>query len=379
MQYGLVNVTMETDLNTTVMNMTRLSCEEAQKNGLPLPLHPTTASVIRYLQITYFIVSFLIGLFLNTLLVVLVARYKKLQNLTFALPLQIVTIDAAHTIIIYPTATASAIIGRLPLTSLCSTLGFFLTFLRLSRGLLMSMLVFDRFCTVYMPFWYNRNRTKVVIATSLSAWTLAMAASLPLVSGLLDCYSFQRFTWTCVIGEGCSHPAVCATYRTIVTTTVVGSLFVAFLLYGALLRKAKKIRNRVTTISNEIQTLDDHTTEEAREAARKKKIRERNANTTFFIMFVTLVGVSFFSYFFFNFGGIALRSLKLSPPPPAYIILAIIARSLFVMLVIMDPLVILRNPEVREVLSAITRKIKRRVIRERETASRIETRSSLHQ
>ena len=44
-----------------------------------------------------------------------------------------------------------------------------------------------------------------------------------------------------------------------------------------------------------------------------------------------------------------------------YTILAIVARSPFVSLIILDPLVIMRNPEVKEAIVAIKTKIKRKL------------------
>lgn len=343
--------------NTTGDNMTSVNCKVIQERGLPLPLQQTTADLIRSLQICYYIISFVVGISLNVFLIAIIARYKRLQNVTLSYALQIVVVDLAHALIIYPSSATNAIVGTFVFQGFCSVLGFIVTLLRIARGMLMSMLMVDKFCTVFLPFWYNRNRVKVVVMISLLSWAVSTVVALVAISGLLDCYTFQPFTWACQLGEGCDNQVACTAFRTFVTTTSSVGLFIAFLLYGALILKARKIRNRIAVTTNGVEGQGSESIV-AREMAQRARLRERRANTTFFILFLSLVGVSFFPYLFFTFGNITLNSLNLNPPPTAYIILAIIARSPYVSLIIWDPIVILRNGEVREVVSSIKAKLK---------------------
>ena len=267
--------------------------------------------MVRSLQIIYYITSFILGIVLNGILILTITSDKKLQNVTYCFALQIVIADLAHALVVYPTSAVNAIVGYFAFTGLCSTLGLFITLMRIARSSLMAMLVIDRFCTVFLPFWYNRNRGKLVVATSLVSWVISIIVSLIPVSGLLDCYTFQQPTWACQLGEGCSYQVACTVYRTFVTTTIVVGLFLVLLLYVALLIKAKKIRNRVAmdaSTTNESQ--------EVREETKRTRLRERRTNTTFFILFLALIGTSFVPYFFFTFGNIVLSALKLNPPPP---------------------------------------------------------------
>ena len=352
-EMSLTNASMMEMMNITNTTASGPTCAGIQVKGLPLPLTPTTASVVRSLQITYYITSFLLGLLLNGSLILIISCNKKLRNVTYCFALQIVIVDFAHALIIYPTSAVNAIVGGLAFTGLCSTLGLFVTFMRSSRNLLMAMLVVDRFSTVFSPFWYNRSRTKLVMATSLVAWVVPTIVALIPVSGLLDCYTFTRPTWACQLGVGCSHKVACTAYRTFITTSSLITLSMVFLLYIALLIKARKIRNKVATVSSESR--------EVSEEAKRTRLRERRANTTFFILFLALTGSLFFPYLFFNFGNLALSALKLRPPPPAFTIIAIIARSSYVILIILDPIVIMRNPEVKEAIADVKTKIKEKL------------------
>ena len=147
-----------TSILDDVMNVTDNStCHDIQVNGQSLPLSPTAAAIMRSLLIIYYIGSFVLGLFLNGSLILILTRNRKLRNVTFSFALQIVIVDFAHALVIYPTSAVNAIVGHFAFTGLCSTLGLVVTFLRIARSCLMAMLVIDRFCTVFSPFWYNRN------------------------------------------------------------------------------------------------------------------------------------------------------------------------------------------------------------------------------
>ena len=259
-------------LDDDLMNVTNsstsdeLTCHKVQVKGLPLPLSPTTADVMHSLQIIYYIGSFLLGTVLNTFLISIMATNKKLKQVTYWYAGQIIVLDLANAMVIFPTSAVNAILNSFPFTGLCSILGLVATFLPICRSLVMAMLVVDRFCTVYVPFWYNRNQTKVVIFTSLVAWIVAMIFSLIPATGLLDCYAIQRFTWSCQLGIGCLHQAACTAFRTIITTTLTLGSLVAFLLYCVLLVKARKICNR-------LEASMDNKSQEEREI-RKRRLHE---------------------------------------------------------------------------------------------------------
>ncbi len=339
--------------NTSSGGGGELTCQQRLELGAPLPLSMTAAETLRYIQIIYYSINFPVALFLNILVVYLVARYKVLHDITFYLALQITIVDLANAITVYPTTLANLIADRYVFTGLCDTLGVIFTILRTARNLFMMVLVADRFCLIFLPFWYSRQRVKVTIPLSIIAGMIPFILAIVPVNGILGCYGFQRLTWSCVIGPGCINAVGCTTHRAFVTTSTNGALFVAFLLYLALLVKARKLRNKVAiSTSNEIP--------EDREIERQRIQREQRANTTILILFTTLVGISFPGYLFFTFGNIALNSLNIQPPPAGYTIAAAISRSIFALITVMDPIVIMRNQDVKQVLLEIVTKMKKK-------------------
>jgi hypothetical protein len=272
------------DDEDTVANLT---CEELQLvfgSPLPLPLH--VANVLRYIQAANYFIYFIFGFLLNLFVMMLVLCNKNLRTVTFILALQVCVGNMINSVIVLPTSAVNAIAGRNVFTGLCSTLGFLTFFLGLARFYLMFVLVLDRFCTVFIPFSYHRYRIKTVLLFSIGAWMLAFMVSLFPVGGLLDCYTLLRNTWTCFPAGGCVYQRACFAYRWTSYTFSNVCGVVSLVMYLLLFRKAKKLRNRIVVASP-----FEAAAEEREEMAQRLK-RERKANTTFFFLFLALIGVS---------------------------------------------------------------------------------------
>ena len=143
----------------------------------------------------------------------------------------------------------------------------------------------------------------------------------------------------------------------------IGS-FIALLLYSALLCRAKKLKNKIV-LSQSSEN------EEDRAIARRNRKREKSANVTFFIMLIAIVGVTLPPYILFNLNTVLLSALGLNPPPPAFTIIMIAFGNLYSLIFIMDPIVIMRNQDVREVVKSIIAKLRGR--REKATAQNSST------
>ena len=321
-----------------------------QEQGSLLPVSMTTANVLRYIQVVYYLICFLIAVLLNTFVITIVVRFQRLHSLIFYFSLQIIIVDLINAIIIFPHSAANAIADRFIFTGLCTTLGFFISFFRFARNTLMFVLVVDRFCAIFLPFWYNQHRSRAITLLSIIAWTLTMIFIL--INASLGCYQFQRFTWTCSLGIGCKNMTMCSAYATLFIAVVNITAFVSFLLYLALLCKAKKLRNRIVPP----QSTSDST--EAKEIEKRKRQSERRGNTTFFILFTAIIGITFPAYLLAIFGDTALYILK-ATPPAAYTVVLVLLRGTPNLITILDPIVIMRNQDVREVLQTIFAKVRR--------------------
>ena len=135
--------------------------------------------MLRYIQaLCYNIINLCFGLFINLFVIVLTLHFKKLQNITFLLGLQVCISDMLNGAIFLPTSATNAIADCFVFTGLCSVFGFALFFLGHARTYLMFVLVLDRFFTVFVPFWYQRQWVRVILFLSLGAWILAFVVAL---------------------------------------------------------------------------------------------------------------------------------------------------------------------------------------------------------
>ena len=130
--------------------------------------------------------------------------------------------------IFLPTSATNAIADRFVFTGLCSVFGFALFFLGHTRTYLMFVLVLDHFFTIFVPFWYQRQRIRVVLPLSL-AWSLDLGVcrcfGTSIIKGVLDCYSVERSSWGCYPSQGCYHQRACLTYTwTVLTLTNICSV-----------------------------------------------------------------------------------------------------------------------------------------------------------
>ena len=340
---SLTTLLPENDTTPTGLNLT---CEQQQYEfGSPLPIPTNVANILRYIQVAYFLIGLPFGVLLNLFVIVIILRNKNLQNVTFILALQVCVGDMIDAAIVFPTSAANAIADRFVFTGFCTTIGFAVFYLRIVRIYLMLVLVLDRFCSVFMPFWYQRNKIKVVVPLSLGAWSWAFIIAIIPIRGILDCYSFQRNTWACVPTNGCRNKNACSTYNS--TSIALSNVcnIIGLVLYSFLFYKAKKLGNKLA-FNLPPQGNTDSTG--ARQAAAAEKLkRERRANITFLVLFLALVGVGLPPFVFFVIGRPIITALEVVPHP-AYTVAGVIGRAFYPLLTIVDPIVVMRNQDFKE-------------------------------
>jgi hypothetical protein len=336
-------------------NSTNLTCEQLRQLGNPHLVSAAIANPLRYLQLTFYMICYPTALLLNVFVIFIIARFKKLHTTTFYLALQIIVANLANIIVYYPYSSANAIADKNVSLALCPALGFITSFLLAARNLLMFVLVADRFCLILMPFRYSRHRVRVVIPLSIGGWMLALTVSVVPLIGLRKCYALTRVTWVCIVGRGCDMQQ-CNSYSIFVTTLNSGGTFIAFLLYLALYCKAKKIRNRI-----EVASLPNESAE-AREVAKEARKRDRRANATFMILFGALIGVTLPAFISTNLTravGIFHTTQNTTPTPrPLLTFVSVVLTNIYLLIFITDPIVIMRNQDVREVMVTIKAKLR---------------------
>ena len=330
------------EVNLTNQSMS-IPCEERQYIGIMI-LDFETETIMRSIVIAFLLLLFPFAVFLNCLFVILVAKSKILQQTTFYLALQVVVVDLASVFFVFPLTITGGFIQQWSLEPVLCTLTLFIeAFIRSSRQFLMFAFVTDRFCLVFFPFRYRRHRNKLVISLCIGVYTISVV--LASVLSVLDCVGFSRVTWHCDLSEGCTNPEACGIWTSIslVFLTVWGS-FVPLVMYVILFIKARMVKNRVVPVN-------------AFEEVTLYFNRERKANVTFLIMFLSLFGVVIVPFLLFSGEVLAYRTLN-AQTTPGYTVALTLCVLIFNILPIVDPIAIMRHSDFRKALSSFKKELK---------------------
>ena len=347
------------NLTTTFANnetifVENFTCREIQEEfGLPLQLETSIADTLRYIQGVFYIMSFPIAVFLNLSVILLILCSRRLRDITFLLIVQVLGIDLLNSLVFFPTSAANAIAGRFVFTGLCSTTGFFLLFLSQIRIYLMFVLVFDRFGNVFMPFWYKRHRLKVALSLSIGAWMFAFVLALIPAKGLLDCYSVLRNSWGCYPSLGCLHKNECLRFNSITLAMSSSCNVVSLLLYLTLFCKARQLSKRIIA-EVPLPHMGAILSEEEKAAAEQRHKREKRANSTFFLLFLSLIGVSLPIVIVVPL----TRAIGGADASMPYRVADVLAVMTLPLLFIIDPAVMMRNEDFRVVMKNLLQKMR---------------------
>ena len=220
------------------------SCEELRLFGKQ-ELSDNADLGLRYFVLGYNIVLFPFSLSLTGLIIFLVIKFKHLQQTTFFLALQVAIVDFLYTLFFMPTAITSTIGGQWSIgLHTCIISGGVFSFIFQHRNWLMFVFVFDRFCTVFMPFRYDTYRRKVTLLLFLTAIALAVISAV--LAMTFSCFGLSRVIWLCIstIDETCPNYELCQQLAILFIT--IGKIVVpmAMVMYIALFIKAKKVHNQ---------------------------------------------------------------------------------------------------------------------------------------
>lgn len=195
-----------------------------------------------------------------------------------------------------------------------------------------------------MPFWYGRHRVKVVLPLNIGAWLASIVHIVVLLRGHLDCYSFSRTVWTCIVSDGSKYTDICRAFWLLSLTLFTLGVFV---LYTVMMCKARKLRNKVHVAVEQAKTCS-----EGREIVTRNRKIDRRANTTFLLLFMASVGVLVPPYLYFAIDGAILQAVGMATPP-AFTACSIIMLNIYYLIFTPDPVIMMRNQDVREVIKVI--------------------------
>ena len=312
--------------NTDASSNLSLTCAARNLGPVVLPYSAALTVTIRVIQIIYNLLLLVTGTFLYIVVVIFVAKYKKLQTLPFAVALQVVVLDLLLLVVIVGTILNMIANRWLFGEIMCGLEGFYISIMFSVRVFLMFVFVIDRFLAIFWTFGYPKHKVKVTVTLSIASWVLSLGHVIPYV---LDCFAFKENAWSCGLANDCND--ACSYFNSIYAFTIlVPSMVIPTILYVILFIKGLCAKKAAASM----------------EVAQHRK-REWKAVITFSLLFVTLLAVTLP-----NLVAIVILDLlfDVDSLPPALHILAVAVISTLYLLIITDPIVIMRNRDFREIL-----------------------------
>ncbi len=301
---------------------------------------PALAIGSRVFQIVYGSLQVVLGTLLNTFILFLVFRFKTLRNLSFAIAVQI----AAVNLMIVSTHSLPTVVNRIAGhwvlgVDFCIIAGFMAFMLSTLRTILIFILSFNRFALVFAPFFYPKISKKVVSATCVLAWLVSVAVSMPAIPPLLDCYIFSQPISSCVFSPRCGSDCSML-FNTWLGVIIVPAIITPVGFYLALWLKGRQLRHKESIMLGL-----------AKKNTKTMSERKWKSIQTFFLLFMAVFVVTTIPVLVLNlsklFGDVG-RTL-----------LAQIGNYIVTLLVITDPMIIMRNADVREAIGQLTKSCRR--------------------
>ena len=337
--YAYFNVT-EPSSNTT------LSCAARSIQGpVMLPYSTALTITVRAILAMYYIITTLAGIILNTLVIVLVAKYKKLRTHSFAVALQVVGLDLVRCLV-FLAGQINVVANRWVFGKfVCDVTGVLVETITHVHLHLMFVLVLDRYLSTFYRSFYLKHKVKVTVSVSIATWLFAILSYAPLPPRLSDCVAFDRFKWVCAYSSSCKS----ACFDILVGTLVIQLISAAtyFLMYSRLFYKARKNRR--------VEESQAPGSPVARDLCQK----EHKTSVTFFWLFIVSHFCTLPSYIIIA----TVESISSGPSRELLVelyLMAVCSYTVPALLSIIDPLLLMRNQDLRIIVTSMSHRVIRR-------------------
>ena len=322
-------------------NLTLTSCAaNSIQSTLMSSYSPLFSITLRIIQSILHIVISLSGIFLNLFLIVLVAKHPILHTVSLMVSLQIVVLDLILSLTLLAGFVSAAANQWLFGEHFCILISVIITTTTTARTVLLFAFVIDRFLSVFWAYFYPLHKTKIIITLSAISWLLCVINGIVQIPPFLDCYSFDKSAWICGSAQSCNKS--CATFSALFIAIVIApAMILPIILYTVLYCKAKKIR-KVMAAHVDRQSQEEYYS------------NEWKATVTYGLLFTTVLVITVPNIVT---RVIISNAYSTDILPPAVHFLSVLCLHSITVVSISDPLVILRNAEMREIISKLKRDV----------------------
>jgi len=297
------------------------------------PYSTTVNNIVKAFRLVWYTPISVLGVSLNSFVIYLVIKNKKLQTLSFVIALQVMILNILLSVYVF-TIVLTTLAGRWVLgTYACAALGFLSFTSVLILTTTMFVFVVDRFLSVFTPYFYPRHKIKIAISLSVISWVVNIAFNICYFPGILDCYGFADGANVCGFLQSCD--AACIIHNGVYLAVVtLPSIIVPLVMFTVLYCKARSLHKSEVTAQGDGSELHS---------------RERRATITFFLLFITLFAVTVPMIIFDVVVDSSLPSNQ--PLPPVFYILQIVKGAVLSLLILMDAIVVMCHRDIKDALS----------------------------
>ena len=347
-----VNKTQSLDfMNSTIVNCTSNETDVFSLLDLYLPYQ------IRILRAIIFVTELILGMFLNTALILLIILCKSLHQRGFATTILILFMNLGNAVPLLSTSAYSVVVAEWRLgDSFCRFIASNTQTFQIQRWLLTTVLVIDRALTINRPLRYERYGARIVLFLSTAALITGFLNGIVLYTALQSCIGFIPGISTCYIYSitsirRCGRYLVCSSTGIILLGGVLPFILCMWMFFKA--TKARMLQ--VAPIAN--NNTDGRSTAMITSSATHHSVLSRKQMFTIFLFFWTLLGCALPYYFSYV---ILYLSLVADSPRGSKVgyYLLILTQPIYQGLVIADPIALMWHKDVKEELKKIKRKIK---------------------
>ena len=299
---------------------------------------PAIRISVMVFEIMFYSFEIIAGVILNFLVIVVIATCKLLWTHSFMVALQVVIVDLLLAILVPVIIISSTTAGHwLFGWQVCVCIGFIIILSIVIRTLLMAVLVVDRFLTIFAPFAYPKIETKAVIFLSGTAWVLAFAICILLLPGIFDCYVYNSTTKVCFHAASCGSNCF-SMYFIIFVGILAPSGIVPIILIILLFLKARQLKNAIKAVH-----------------VGDGKKHDFKANITFFALFLSIFLLTWCPT------GIGAIIQSIIDSSDGRFIIHIVSTAINTLLVVVDPLVVLRHRDAKSAMAQLKNTIFQKV------------------
>lgn len=352
--------------DATVPNITDESTTLNSTCVLPADLPDSVHPSVDHIRACIVFLTMICGVTMNAFVIYIIAKHRVLHKMAFFLALQVIVAHLIFSSTVLPFMFVTSVLREWRLgVVMCQVLGTIHDVVITSRYLLTFVLTIDRIISVFFPFYYFRRGTRIAVVTSLLAWSISVLRAVTSLKGILNCTHFVPTFRMCTGAAFCSE--LCKVH-TVVFSTILAlfGVFIPSLLYVMLFCKAKIITHQLKKLrparGQKVSPLGSLGTSASPEPSvvikdedmMDQEVERHNnrANITFLILIAVIIGFALPPYIIY----VAQNILGTNHSPVVTILQIIVGRTLIYSLAVADPIIIMRNRDVKELLKSIFRK-----------------------